>query len=73
MTLVGELRAARIAQGRTVSDVARAANLNIRTLYNAEAAGSTTTTTLEPWAAALGFRVILVPRDADISAIGGSA
>jgi DNA-binding phage protein len=67
MTLIAQLRQHREAQGRTLREVARTAKISERTLYSAEDRGVCNTATLEPWAAALGLKLVFMPIDAEIS------
>lgn len=61
MSTIAALKATRLAQKRTVRDVARAAGLHENTIRNAErGTSSPTVDVVEAWAAALGLRVVLI-------------
>ncbi len=66
MSTIAALRAARLAQKRTVRAVARVAGLHENTIRNAERGlSSPTVDVVEAWAAALGLRVALIVEVAD--------
>lgn len=67
MSVTSQLKSAREQQGRTVRDVADAAGLHENTLHSAEKRGEANLKTLSRWADALGYRVVLLPKDDDIS------
>ena len=67
MSITPQLKKARETQGRSVKDVADAAGLHENTLRSAEASGSASERTLIPWAAALGYSLVLIPQDGEIS------
>ena len=61
MSVISDLKATRLAQKRTVRDVAKQAGLHENIIRNAEQGRtSPPLSTLERWAAALGLRPVLI-------------
>lgn len=73
MSITDLLKATRKAQGRSVRDVADAAGLHENTVRSAEQTGGVSIKTLAPWAGALGYALVLLPKDAEISSASETA
>lgn len=71
MSVTEVLKQARIAQKKSVLEVADAAQLHENTIRCAERTGGVSVKTLTPWAAALGYQLVLMPSDVKILMTSG--